>query len=34
MSRHLKVVAQTDRQTHRQTDTDSMKTLPSHIRGR
>ena len=43
MSRHLKVIAQTDTQTHRQTHTqtdqqththtDSMKTLPSHIRG-
>ena len=28
--RHPKVIAQTDRHTHRHTD--SMKTLPSHIR--
>ena len=40
MSMHSKVIAQTDTQTdtHRQTDrhthTDSMKTLPSRIRGR
>ena len=32
MSRHSKVIAQTDRQTDRHTD--SMKTLPSRIRGR
>ena len=42
MSRHSKVIAQTDIQTHRLTDrqtdththTDSMKTLPFRIRGR
>ena len=40
MSRHSKVIAQTDTQTdtltdrHTHTHTDSMKTLPSRIRGR
>ena len=36
MSRHSKVIVQTDRQTHTRTHrhTDSMKTLPSCIRGR
>ena len=36
MSRHSKVIAQTDTHTDRHTDThtDSMKTLPSRIRGR
>ena len=33
MSGHSKVVAQTDRQTHRHTDTQYIKTLPSRIRG-
>ena len=36
MSRHSKVISQTDTQTDMQTDRhiDSMKTLPSCIRGR
>ena len=36
MSSHSKVIAQTDRQTHAHTHThtQSMKTLPSRIRGR
>ena len=35
MSRHSKVIARTDTQTHTQTQrhTDSMKTLPSRMRG-
>ena len=38
MSKHSKDIAltdiQTDTQTHRDIQTDSMKTLPSRIRGR
>ena len=34
MSKHSKIVARMDRQTHTQTETDSMKTLLSRIRGR
>ena len=36
MLRHSKVIVRTDKdtQTDRQTHTDSMKTLPSRIRGR
>ena len=34
MSRHSKVIPQTQTHTETDTQTDSIKTLPSHTRGR